>query len=75
MGSTLPVKVALLFVLFVFWCTFVCVVHLFPGGEEGALFLYNVLMVGSITYVHRLPNMALKPLAANVPPRRMKGYF
>lgn len=22
MGSTLPVKVALLFVLFVFWCTF-----------------------------------------------------
>ena len=54
---------------------FVCVVHLFPGGEEGALFLYNVLMVGSITYVHRLPNMALKPLAANVPPRRMKGYF
>ena len=41
----------------------------------GALFLYDVLMVGSITYVHRLPNMALKPLAANVPPRRMKGYF
>ena len=41
----------------------------------GALFLYNVLMVGSITYVHMLPNMALKPLAANVPPRRMKGYF
>ena len=68
MGSTLPVKVALLFVLFV-WCIF------FPVGEEGALFLYNVLMVGSITYVHRLPNMALKPLAANVPPRRMKGYF
>ena len=24
-------------------------------------------MVGSITYVHMLPNMALKPLAANVP--------
>ena len=23
MGSTLPVKVALLFVLFVFWCTFI----------------------------------------------------
>lgn len=37
--------------------------------------LYDVLMVGSITYVHMLPNMALKPLAANVPPRRMKGYF
>ena len=32
-------------------------------------------MVGSITYVHRLPNMALKPLAANVPPRRMKDYY
>ena len=27
--------------------------HLFPGGGEGALFLYDVLMVGSITYVHR----------------------
>lgn len=67
MGSTLPVKVALLFVLFV-WCIF------FPVGKK-VHSLYNVLMVGSITYVHRLPNMALKPLAANVPPRRMKGYF
>ena len=67
MGSPLPVKVD--------YCLFCLCVHLFPGGGEGALFLYDVLMVGSITYVHMLPNMALKPLAANVPPRRMKGYF
>ena len=67
MGSTLPVKVD--------YCLFCLCGAPFPGGGEGALFLYNVLMVGSITYVHRLPNMALKPLAANVPPRRMKGYF
>ena len=67
MTFPLPVKVA--------YCLFCLCVHLFPGGEEGALFLYDVLMVGSITYVHRLPNMAVKPLAANVPPRRMKGYF
>ena len=34
MGSTLPVKVALLFVLFVFWCTFILFknkVHSFYG--------------------------------------------
>ncbi len=68
MGSTLPVKVALLFV----FC--LCGASFSRWGRR-CTFLYNVLMVGSITYVHRLPNMALKPLAANVPPRRMKGYF
>ncbi len=68
MGSLLPVKVD--------YCLFcLCGAPFSPVGEEGALFLYDVLMVGSITYVHMLPNMALKPLAANVPPRRMKGYF
>ena len=67
MGSPLPVKVD--------YCLFcLCGAPLSRWGK-GALFLYDVLMVGSITYVHMLPNMALKPLAANVPPRRMKGYF
>lgn len=41
MTFPLPVKVA--------YCLFCLCVHLFPGGEEGALFLYDVLMEIDIT--------------------------
>lgn len=34
MGSPLPVKVD--------YCLFCLCVHLFPGGEEGALFYYDI---------------------------------